>query len=179
LKLPYDNYIHELNNNNNQLDSSLSDDLPNEEYINNDTKSSSSIQKHQPHPPSAPISETSRRHRRRHQPVNEQPPPSQDNDQQQKYSENDLDSQQADSFNANGSFRRKSIFKSFKLKKEKIPLPRPSSASTDRHPDEKQQHRRNSRVASGTLRPARVNTFIQFTSKRNRHLMRNVFIYMN
>ena len=165
LKLPYENYVYGLNNSNNQLDSSLSDDLPTEEYLNNENRSSSSIQKHQPHPPSAPISETSRRHRRRHQPVNEQ-----DNNQQQKYSDNELDNPQIDSFNPNGSFRRKSIFKSFKSKKEKIPLPRPSSASFDRHPDEKQQqqqHRKNQRVSSGTLRPARVNNFIEFTSKRN------------
>jgi hypothetical protein len=162
LKLPNDDLINETLNTDNQLDSSLSEDSGNEEHSN--------IQKYEPHPPSTPISDASRRHR--HHQLNGQTqvfqssistdppiPPSQNRNQQQKHSDNELDSTQIDSYKSNLPFRRKNIFQSLKLKKEKIPLPRRASAGIDERIDEK-QNRKNRRMTSGSLRPARVNILI-------------------
>jgi hypothetical protein len=131
----------------------LSDDSSNEEHSNN-------IKKHEPHPPSAPISEDSRRHRRHHhQQLNQQ---TKESSQHVLSPSKEFDSPQIDTYSSNISFHRKNIFQSLKLKKTKVPLPRPSSASGIEHIDEKQQ-RKNRRTASGSLRPARVNISILLT----------------
>jgi hypothetical protein len=77
--------------------------------------------------------------------------------QQQHQSDNELDSPQMDRYSSNTPFRRKNIFQSLKFKKDKIPLPRPSSAHGD-EPDTEKQNRKNRRSVGGTLRPARVST---------------------
>jgi len=87
---------------------------------------------------------------------------SKNRNQQQKHFENELDSPQIDTYSSNISFHRKNIFQSLKLKTTKVPLPRPSSVSGTEHIDEKQQ-RKTQRVASGSMRPAKVNIFILFS----------------
>ncbi len=67
-----------------------------------------------------------------------------------------MDNGSIDGLNYNVSSQRKNTLRSLKSKKEKVSLPRPSSASGNEHLDEK-QHRKNRQAASGTLRPARVN----------------------
>lgn len=147
LILPENFLINEMTNSNkDQFDSSLSDDESKEDMISN--------KKREPHPPSTPLADNNRRHRRRLQ----QQQINQDNVQQEKQFDTDVEYSQPETFNPNGSFRRRSIFKSIKLKKDKIPLPRPSSASGNEPSDEKQQ-RKNQRISSGTLRPSRVNHF--------------------
>jgi len=141
LKLLNNFIINDMTNSNkDQCDSSISDE---EENISN--------QKYEPHPPSAPPLDSNRRHRRRQHQQQEQ-------EQDQKQCDTDIENCQQETFNPNGSFRRRSIFKSLKLKKDKIPLPRPSSACGNEPSDEK-QHRKNQRNSSGTLRPSRVNHF--------------------
>lgn len=71
------------------------------------------------------------------------------------HSENVLDSPQI-------SLHRRNIFQSLTSKKNKVPLPRPSSVDTSEHIDNKQR-----RKTSGSLRPARVNIFILLTSELN------------
>lgn len=155
----------------NQLDSSLSDDSSNENMSDNETKLSG-LQKHQPHPPSAPISEDSLRNRQRRRRINQQaqdsPQPvlhssksmdgtilqSKSRSRQQQQSESELDSPLADPYGSTSSLRRSGIFQSLKLKKDKIPLPRTSSARGRDTDDEKQQQRKSRR--SFGLRPARV-----------------------
>jgi hypothetical protein len=131
------------------------------------------MQRYEPRPPSAPITEGSRRHRRRQHQLNEQTQESSNHalqlsksidtsmlqfknqNQDQKYSENELDSPQIDPYNSNTSLRRKNFFQSFKFKKDKVPLPRSSSACGD-----EKQNQKNRRSAGGSLRPARVHIFI-------------------
>ena len=81
---------------------------------------------------------------------------SQNQNQEEKYSENDFDSPQIDPYSSNTSLGRKSFFQSLKLRKDKVPLPRSSSACGG---DEK-QNKKNRQSPGGVLRPARVNIFI-------------------
>ena len=81
------------------------------------------------------------------------------NRNKQQQSDNELDSPQIDAYGSNTSVRRKSIFQSLKLKKEKIPLPRPSSALGSERDNEK-QNRKHRRSTGGTLRPARVSILL-------------------
>jgi hypothetical protein len=67
-----------------------------------------------------------------------------------------LNNPSTDGLNSNVSTQRKNILNSFKFKKNKVPLPRPSSAGRIDQLDEK-QHRKNRQTTNGTLRPARVN----------------------
>lgn len=112
----------------------MSDDSADEDYSNNENKFSSK-QKHEPHPP---IPEDSRRHRRHHPLLNEQ-----------------MDSPQIDS---NPSSPRKNMLQSLRLNKDKVSLPRPTSAFDNEHTNEK-QHRKNRPISGGSLRPARVKSF--------------------
>lgn len=157
LKVPENPIFYEMTNSTNQLDSSLSDDPSKEDLVINNPSKQSSIQKHDPRPPSAPQSEANRHHHRRrhhhHQQSHEQN--QEIISQPHKPAESDLDGEPMD---PNASFRRKSLFKSLKLKKDKIPLPRPSSASGNEQLDERQAGK-NARIPSGTLRPSRVNHF--------------------
>jgi hypothetical protein len=52
-----------------------------------------------------------------------------------------------------------------KFKKDKVSLPRPSSARVIDHLDEKQQHRKNQQSTNGSMRPARVNIFFKYLEK--------------
>ena len=134
---------------NNPLDSSLSDDRSDEEQSSNENKLPAK-QKHEPRPPSAPPSEDNRRHRRRHrhQTVEEIEQSSKNTDSSSH--------PPIDPLNSHNSRRRNNIFQSFKSKKEKIPLPRPSSACMERS-DEKPDRKRRPSTSLGKLRPARVN----------------------
>ncbi len=172
LKLPIDNFSNEIINTDNQFDSTPSDDSSNEDMSDNENNKSAGLQRHQPHPPSVPISEDSRR-RRRHRPqINTQTqesiqhtlPPSKSmetsalyfkNPRQSQQSENEMDGSQGDPYDSTASRRRSGIFQSLKLKKNKIPLPRPSSARGEESNDERQQ-KKNRKIIGGTLRPARV-----------------------
>ncbi len=171
MKLSNDNLTNEISHTDNQFDSSQSDDSSNEEQFTTENKSSF-IQKHEPRPPSAPMSEDSRRRRRRRHHLNEQTHESSKHtlqlsksidtsilhyqNQGEKYSENEFDSQQIDPYSSNTSLRRKNFFQSLKLRKDKVPLPRSSSACAG---DEK-QNKKNRQSTGGALRPARVNIFI-------------------
>jgi hypothetical protein len=164
LKYPFDQFFNEISNTDNQFDSSPSDDSSNEDMSDNENKISG-LQKHQPHPPSAPISEDSLRNRQRrrriNQPTYESSPPtplqhSKSVDPsvlhfkaRQQQSENEIDP-----YGSTTSLRRSGIFRLSKSKKDKIPLPRPSSARGRETDDEKQKKSRRS--AAGNLRPARV-----------------------
>ncbi|CAF0904344.1 unnamed protein product, partial [Rotaria sordida] len=128
------------------------------------------VQRHEPYPPNVPISEDSRRHRRHR--LNEQTQQSSkhvfqssnnmddsiihfnNRNQQNKYSENESNNSQINLYNSDISVRRKSIFHSLKLKKDKIPLSRPSSVDIGNVVDQK-QNRKNRLLSSGTLRPAK------------------------
>ncbi|CAF1086039.1 unnamed protein product [Rotaria sordida] len=169
LKSSIDNFFNGISITDNHLDSSLSDDSSNEDMSDNENKPSS-LQRHEPRPPSAPISEDSRRHRRLHHRINEQTPESSQYGRQssktidsssvrsknrhQQQSENDTDSPQVDPYGSTTSLRRSGIFQSLKLKKDKIRLPRPSSARGGEPDDEKQQ-KKSRKSLGGTLRPAR------------------------
>jgi hypothetical protein len=161
------------------LESSPSDDSSNEDISDNENKLSGS-QRHQPHPPSAPISEDSRRRRRRHQPSNGLTQESPQHVLQSSKSmdvsilhfknrrqqlDNEMDSPQADPYGSATSLRPSSFFQSLKPKRDKIPLPRPSSALGGVADDEKQQ-RKNRRSVGGTPRPARVSTFLSDILRR-------------
>ena len=81
---------------------------------------------------------------------------------EQQQSESELDSPiTADPYGSTSSLRRSGIFQSLRSKKDKIPLPRPSSARGRETDDEKQQ-RKSRRSFRGSLRPARVR--IEFDS---------------
>ncbi|CAF3109817.1 unnamed protein product [Rotaria sp. Silwood2] len=169
LKSSIDNFFNEISNTDNHLDSSLSDDSSNEDMSDNENKPSG-LQRHEPRPPSAPMSEDTRRHRRRHHRISEQIPESsqygpqlsknmdssavRSKNRQQQQSENDTDSPQIDPYGSTTSLRRSGIFQSLKLKKDKIRLPRPSSARGGEPDDEKQQ-KKSRKSTGGTLRPAR------------------------
>lgn len=172
MKLSNDNLTNEISHTDNQFDSSQSDDSSNEEQFTTENKSSF-IQRHEPRPPSAPMSEDSRRRRRRRRHhLNEQTHESSKHtlqlsksidtsilhyqNQGEKYSENEFDSPQIDPYSSNTSLRRKNFFQSLKLRKDKVPLPRSSSACAG---DEK-QNKKNRQSTGGALRPARVNIFI-------------------
>ena len=128
----------------------------------NETKSSG-LNKHQPRPPSAPMSEDSRRNRRIRRRINEQ---TQETSQPKLLSSISVDSpglyfknrqqQQSenDPYGSTTSLRRGSFFRSSKSKKDKIPLPRPSSAQGIRDDDKQQKKGRKS--VSRSLRPARI-----------------------
>jgi hypothetical protein len=134
---------------------------------------SSGLNKHQPRPPSAPMSEDSRRNRRIRRRINEQTqetsqPKLQSSisvdspgiylkNRQQQQSETEADSPQIDPYGSTTSLRRGSFFRSSKSKKDKITLPRPSSARGERDDDKQQKKGRKS--VSGSLRPARVRHF--------------------
>jgi hypothetical protein len=165
-----ENYLNEITNNDDQLNSSLSDNSSNEDMSDNENKSSG-LQRHQPHPPSAPISEDNRRNRRIRQRINEQTQEAPQHKlqssksidgtvahskkRQQQQSENEMDSPQIDPYGSTTSLRRGSFFRSSKSKKDKITLPRPSSARGGEPDDEKQQ-KKGRRSVGGNLRPARV-----------------------
>ncbi|CAF1115815.1 unnamed protein product [Rotaria sordida] len=170
LKSSNDYLMNEILNTNNQSDSSSSsDDSSDEEYSNNINRTSF-VQRHEPYPPNVPISEDSRRHRRHR--LNEQTQQSSkhvfqssnnmddsiihfnNRNQQNKYSENESNNAQINLYNSDISVRRKSIFHSLKLKKDKIPLSRPSSVDIGNVVDQK-QNRKNRLLSSGTLRPAK------------------------
>jgi hypothetical protein len=129
----------------------LSDDSSNEEHSNNETKLSS-IEKHQPHPPSVPILEDNRRSRRHDQHFNNQY-------QQQKHSENESDSKKIDSYNSNIPHYRKNSFQLLRIKKDKIPLPRPSSSCWEEHINEN-QYQTNRPVTAEPRGSTKVNIFI-------------------
>ncbi len=178
LKLPIDKFLNEISNSDNQLDSSPSDDSSNEDMSDNEFKVSG-LQKHQPRPPSAPISEDSLRYRQRRRRINQ---PTQESSPhilqssksadssilhfkaRPQQSESEMDSPQIDPYGSTTSLRRSGIFRSSKSKKNKIPLPRPSSAHGRETDDEKQQ-KKNRRSGGGTLRPARVKISINFFGK--------------
>ncbi|CAF4592386.1 unnamed protein product [Rotaria sp. Silwood1] len=169
LKPSNDYFMNEALNNNNQLDSSSSDDSADEEYSNN-TNRSSFIQRHEPYPSNVPIAEDNRRHH--HHRLHEQTKESskhifqssknmddsivdfKNRNQQTKYSENEWNNSQIGFYNLNISSGRKSIFHSLKLKKDKTPLSRLSSADIGKDVDEK-QNQKIRRLPSGTLRPAK------------------------
>ena len=132
--------------------------------------SNSGLQKHQPHPPSAPISEDSLRNRQRRRRVNQltqesNPPVLQSSKSMDAtilhfknrppQSESEMDSPQIDPYGSTTSLRRSGIFQSLKMKKERLSLPRTSSARGRDTDDEKQQ-KKNRKSTGGTLRPARV-----------------------
>ncbi|CAF1000555.1 unnamed protein product [Adineta steineri] len=171
LKLPIDNYNNEIINPDNRYDSTPSDNSSNEDISDNENKASGS-QRYQPHPPSMPIPEDSRRHRRHHAQINK---PTQESVQhvlqtsksvdpsmfnsknrqlQQQQSESEMDNSQLEPYGSTKIRRRSGIFQSLKLKKNKIPLPRPSSAQREDPSDDKQQNK-NRKTTGGTLRPAR------------------------
>ncbi|CAF2328547.1 unnamed protein product [Rotaria sp. Silwood2] len=170
LKPSNDYLMNEVFNINNQLESSSSDDSSDEEYSNN-TNRSSAIQQHEPHPSNVPISEDSRRYHH-HNHLNEQSQESskhvfqssknmndsiihfKNRNQQNKYTENEWNNSEIDFNNSNISSRRKSIFHSLKLRKDKISLSRPSSINISDDVDKK-ENRKNRRLPSGTLRPAK------------------------
>lgn len=148
LKLPDSTLINGMALMNNQLNSSLSENGSDEEQSNNENNLPSK-QKHEPRPPSAPMSEDNRRHRRRHHQVVEQTEQTPD-----------LASHPPiDPPNSSNSRRRGSIFQSFKSKKDKVPLPRPSSACASERADEKQDRKRRPSTSLSKLGPRRVNIF--------------------
>jgi hypothetical protein len=161
--------LNEISNTDNQLDSSPSDDSSNEDMSDNDNHLSG-LRKHQPHPPSAPISEDSLRNRHRRRRINQQTQESSPHifhssksmdtsvrsfKSHRQQSESEMDSPQPDLYGSTTSLRRSGIFKSLKSKKEKISLPRPSSARA-RETDEEKPPRKNRKSTGGNLRPARV-----------------------
>jgi hypothetical protein len=176
LKSPNDNFSNEIDTDN-QLDSSPSDDSSNENMSDTENNKTSGLKKHQPHPPSAPISEDSLRNRHRRRRINQQTQESssptlyssksmdasilQSKTRSQQQSESEIDSPQIDPYGSTTSLRRTGIFRSLKLKKDKIPLPRPSSAQGRETDDEKQQ-KKTRKSFRGTLRPARVKKIDQF-----------------
>ncbi|UJR13625.1 hypothetical protein I4U23_000638 [Adineta vaga] len=166
VKFLNDNYNNEIINADNPYDSTPSDNSSNEDMSDNENKPNH-LQRHQPHPPSEPISDDIRRRRRRaHQHIQESTPATLQasngvdtsalyfKNRQSQQSESEMDSPQIDQYNSTTTRRRSGIFQSLKLKKNKIPLPRPSSAQKDEHDNDKQQ-RKNHKTNGGTLRPAR------------------------
>ena len=113
------------------------------------------------------MSEKNRRFRR-HQQVNEQTDESTNTPQKEnrkQYSDNELDDPSTDGLDSNVKTRRRSIFGSIKFKKDKVPLPRPSSACGIDQLDEK-QHRKSRQSTNGSIRPARVNIFFKTYLKK-------------
>ena len=149
LKLPHSDLINDMATMNNQVDSSLSDDQSDDEQLNDENKASAK-QNYEPRPPSGQMSEDSRRRRRRHH-------HQQSIEQTEQSSKTTDPTTVEDQSNSTSSGRRGSIFRSFKSKKEKIPLPRPSSACDSARPDEKQDRKRRPSTSIGKLRPGRVN----------------------
>lgn len=139
---------------NDESNSSSSEDSSNEDYSNNENKGSST-QRYEPRPPDMPISETSRRSRRHRPRFNESV---QESLKRNEYSQTELNQAMTDSFNGNISTRRRSIFHSLKLKKDKTFLPRPTSFDADQIVDEK-QNRKGQRLPSAPLRSAKVRHF--------------------
>lgn len=170
LKFAADEYNNGIRNTDNADDSSPSDNSSGEDMSDNENKPTGS-ERYQPHPPSAPIPDNARRHRRHHLQVSKQSqeptPPLQSsmsidsstlrsrNRHAQQQSESEADSPQADAYNATPTRRRSGIFQSLKLKKNKVPLPRPTSARKEGQDDERQQEKTR-KSTSGTLKPARV-----------------------
>ena len=163
MKSLLDPSFYEMSNTDNQLESSPSDDSSNEDTSDNEMKVSG-FQKHQPHPPSAPISEDSLRNRHRRRRVNQPiplqssismdasvPPTKSRPSLQRQQSENEIDP-----YGSTTSLRRSGIFRFGKSKKEKLALPRPSSARGRETDDEKPQPKARKSIG-GTLRPARVS----------------------
>lgn len=142
LKLPNIDLTNDIMTLDTQLDSSLSDDRSDDEPLNNENKTSAK-QNYEPRPPSGQMPEDNRRRRRRQQ-------------QQQSIEQTEESSKTTDPSNSTSSGRRGSIFRSFKSKKDKIPLSRPSSACASERPDEKQDRKRRPSTSSGKLRPGRV-----------------------
>ncbi|CAF1157119.1 unnamed protein product [Adineta ricciae] len=170
LKFINDIYNNDMRNTDNPYDSTPSDNSSNEDTSDNENKLNH-LQRHKPHPPSEPISDDIRRRRRRgHQQLNQQShePTRHDlqastsvdasvlhfRNRQFQQSESEMDSPQIDQYDSTKTRRRSGIFQSLKLKKNKIPLPRPSSAQREETDDDKQQ-RKNRKTTGGTLRPAR------------------------
>lgn len=149
----------------------MSDDSSNEDMSDNENKPSGS-QKIEPRPPSGPISEDSRRHRRRHHKISEQLQESSKHTlqssismdastshlkkRQQQQSENEADSPRIDPYGSTTSLRRSGIFQSLRSKKDKVPLPRPSSAR-GREADVEKRQKKSQKETKGSLRPVRVS----------------------
>ncbi|CAF0791783.1 unnamed protein product [Adineta steineri] len=147
LKVTNNNSIYsKIFNTNNQLES----DSSNEEHSDHENKSSS-IQKHDSHPPNVSMSNDNRHH---HYHSNKQTQESFNSmrlSNNSNHQENEDDNSQIDSSNSKVQLRRRNIFQSLKLKKDKVSLSRSSSAYGSQYIPKKE----NQQSSDKTLRPAK------------------------